>query len=708
MKSITILQDAKAEDQSLLKSKANEEESEPLDLTASSIKEIINIMRGRSHHSTDGPQKGGPGLNPKGKDDKKNKDVKISNVSVKKNVLRTYILRRLYDNHFEKKNDGQYNAIIRVIADPIVLQLCYILIKSKKGITAKGINNVTLDGMELTWFDKISKELLSGKYKFEAAYLFWRGYIPKKDGSLRPLGIGSPREKIVLKAITEVLETIYEIDFLDCSHGFRPARSTHTALKNLYLKGHHHTWVIQGDITKCFDNIPHAIIMKLLKKLINCDRTLQLISKHLRAGYLDPDTKKLVKSNVGTPQGSVISPLLANIVLHELDLFIMKEIITEYTKGIRRATNKAYNKLVWKRYSHATGVLPNTTHILKEARKTPRLDRYDPNFRRCMYIRYADDFVILLEGTHGEAVDIKMKVAEFLKENCGLELNMKKTLVTHLGKGFKFLGADIKKVRPVNSLLFIHNIKGKNIRMRKPVRLRLNVPIQEILKKLIDEGFARRSGSLSKKVLAIPYRKIMNKDHATIVQFFNSKIRGLFNYYTFASNRVKLLNAQWILHYSLAKTLALKLKLGSAAQAFRKFGHLLKDPETGIEFAKFTSAKAIHEFNGKVVPDMDSVFAQTWSTSITQTNIGKTCTVCGTTANIQMHHLKLVANIRAKMISGKLGYRQWIGSTLRKQIPLCDYHHKLFHKGQLLSFEMDRIAKYTGNMTMKTETSKEK
>lgn len=150
MKSITILQDAKAEDQSLLKSKANEEESEPLDLTASSIKEIINIMRGRSHHSTDGPQKGGPGLNPKGKDDKKNKDVKISNVSVKKNVLRTYILRRLYDNHFEKKNDGQYNAIIRVIADPIVLQLCYILIKSKKGITAKGINNVTLDGMELT------------------------------------------------------------------------------------------------------------------------------------------------------------------------------------------------------------------------------------------------------------------------------------------------------------------------------------------------------------------------------------------------------------------------------------------------------------------------------------------------------------------------------------------------------------------------------
>jgi group II intron reverse transcriptase/maturase len=359
----------------------------------------------------------------------------------------------------------------------------------------------------------------------------------------RPLGVGAPREKIVQKGIQIILEAIYEPKFLDCSHGFRPGRSTHSALKLLHLKAHHHSWVIQGDISKCFDKIPHQVIIDLLKKDIKCDKLLAVILKSLKGGYQDPDTKgRIVKTEIGTPQGSVVSPLLANIVLHELDKYVMEEIVATNTVGRRRRTNPVYNKIAVirdprKKYSYEA-----TPQERKDAldlmRRVPRMDPYDPNYRRAMYVRYADDFVVLFEGPKAEAEIIKQKIGSFLAHNTGLELNDAKTVITNVKEGFKFLGATIVKPQETGSRSKHRSLSGAHITMRANVRARVNAPMKKLIEDLIKVGFAGRDSRQA--VVAKPMTSMVNQDHATLLQFYNSKINGILNYYSFAANRSKL------------------------------------------------------------------------------------------------------------------------------------------------------------------------
>jgi group II intron reverse transcriptase/maturase len=477
-----------------------------------------------------------------------------------------------------KNSEGKYNAIVRILADAGFLQFCYMLIKGKPGNMSKGITKETLDGITYKWFCNVAEELRTGKFKFTSAR---RVMIPKpgRKGE-RPLGVGAPREKIVQKGLQVILEAIYEPTFLDCSHGFRPERSTHSALKPLHLKAHQYTWVIQGDISKCFDRIPHEIIMKLLRRKIKCDRTLELIKKALIVGYLDPKTKRTTKTNIGTPQGSVLSPLLANIVLHELDKYLNEELMPQYHRGKRRRTNPLYNTLTHIRHTKRTSTPEERENALKMMLMTPRMDSQDPNYRRSMYIRYADDFIYLFEGPIAEAKDIKENIKNALLKLTGLELNEDKTLITHLDHGFHFLGAYIKGRRRVGYMMKTTTTKGSIIRMRANVRARINMPTAKLIEKLILNGFARRNHQ--GQVLARPLTKMVNLDHSTIIQFYNSKVHGFLNYYTFAANRIETQNLIWILRLSLAKTLARKFKLRSARQAFKKFGPYLKDPTTDV------------------------------------------------------------------------------------------------------------------------------
>ena len=362
---------------------------------------------------------------------------------------------------------------------------------------------------------------------------------PGKKGE-RPLGVGAPREKIVQKGLQIILEAIYEPLFLDCSHGFRPERSTHSALKPLYLRAHHYSWVVQGDISKCFDKIPHDNIMKLLKEKIVCDRTLELIRKALVVGYLDPKTKRITKTDIGTPQGSVLSPLLANIVLHELDKFLHDELMPQYNRGKRRRTNPTYNTLTHIRHTKIGSTPEERENALKMMMLIPRMDTKDPNYRRSLYIRYADDFVYLLEGPIAEAKTIKEEIKNALHKLTGLELNDEKTLITHINDGFHFLGAYVKGLKRVGYMMKTTTTKGNVIRMRANVRARINMPTAKLIEKLVTNGFARKNRE--GQVLARPLTKLVNLDHSTIVQFFNSKVYGLLNYYTFAANRIETQN----------------------------------------------------------------------------------------------------------------------------------------------------------------------
>jgi retron-type reverse transcriptase len=173
-------------------------------------------------------------------------------------------------------------------------------------------------------------------------------------------------------------------------------------------------------------------------------------------------------------------------------------------------------------------------------RTLPRGDMKDMNYRRSMFIRYADDFVFLLQGSKAEALVIKEDITNFLLKFTGLELNADKTLVTHITEGFHFLGAFVKMQRRVGFMMKNRTTTGKHITMRANIRANVCMPTKLLIEKLIKAGFARRNHR--DVLLAKPMTKLVNLDHSTIVQFYNSKIHGLLNYYSFASNRIEIQN----------------------------------------------------------------------------------------------------------------------------------------------------------------------
>lgn len=173
-------------------------------------------------------------------------------------------------------------------------------------------------------------------------------------------------------------------------------------------------------------------------------------------------------------------------------------------------------------------------------RNIPRMDVLDPNFRRSMYIRYADDFVYLFEGPKKEALSIKQSINLFLRNQIGLELNTEKTIVSHIKQGFHFLGAHIQTAKNVDFRMKTRTVKGTPITMRANVRARVNMPTSLLIEKLLKAGFARRNHL--GQVLAKPMTNMVNLDQATITQFYNSKTHGILNYYSFAGNRAESLN----------------------------------------------------------------------------------------------------------------------------------------------------------------------
>ena len=162
-----------------------------------------------------------------------------------------------------------------------------------------------------------------------------------------------------------------------------------------------------------------------------------------------------------------------------------------------------------------------------------------------MYIRYADDFVYLLEGPKEEALIIKEKIKSFLRDKIGLELKDQKTLITHITEGFNFLGAYIKMPKRVWFMMKNKTTTGKEITMRASVRASVCMPTKSLIEKLIKAGFAHRNHL--NVMSAKPKTELVNLDHCTIIQFYNSKIHGLINYYSFACNRIETQNLIWIL-----------------------------------------------------------------------------------------------------------------------------------------------------------------
>ena len=441
----------------------------------------------------------------------------------------------------------RYNGLIKIISNVTFLRRAYQSLqglpvrqgpqgmKSKPGNMTKSVDNENLDGISIKGFEETSENIRSGKFAFKPMR---QVEITKAKGKTRTLRIASPREKVVQKAIQLVLEAIYEPKFSEASHGFRPNRSTHTALKTLYLKGGNSNIAINGDITKCFDSIKHKVILDILKENIKCHRTLELIHKYLKVKSVF-NGRTLKSTDLGTPPklGSVLSPILANIVLDKFDKY-MEKYIRETEKGKTRKVNPTYHRINNRRYKtkdpeKKKELLKNTTRL--------NLPPYglDPECRRMIYVRYADDFIILITGNLKYAHDTKNAVKDFLK-TIGLELNTEKTTIVQTRKGFQFLGARCKRAGQLVKVETKSKQGGGKVHKRLLLRSRLLISanLKELIEKLKKNRFVRcnKTG----RTLATARKDLVNKSHLTIVAFYNNKIRVLLNYYTFASNYASL------------------------------------------------------------------------------------------------------------------------------------------------------------------------
>jgi group II intron reverse transcriptase/maturase len=664
------------------------------DLTASKY-ENTYLLRGRSFHSM---------INVLDKYQKENRDFmligknqvlkqengtpkpvkNVKDVSVQiwlKTVLTTY-----------RDNDDKYNGLIKIISNPTFLKAAYQLIKGKKGNMTPSNNNETLDGISNKWFESTAESLLKGQYEFQPMRIV---QIPKSNNELRTLKIASPREKIVQKAIQLVLESIWENKFSENSYGFRPKRSVHSALKVLHMEGGNYAWAINGDISKCFDTIPHHVIMNLVQKEIKCHRTLELIKKSLEVPS-NKDGKIIPSNSIGTPQGSVLSPVLANIALDQLDKYL-ETFEKEFEIGLIRARSRIYHNFQARRDKSKDRTIRQT--LLKQIMSTNPHDVMDPNFKRLLYVRYADDFVIMVIGSQQDCYDIRRRVKDFLKDKLGLELNLNKTTIVNTKDGFDFLGATCKRAKnpvivKVNRKYPNNEIKHTLIRKRAQRRLLILANLKQLVLTLRKNKFVRFNHL--DKVFACARRDLVNLSHFTIVSFYSNKIKGLINYYSFAGNFSSLRRVLFLLEMSCALTLALKYKIKTARAAFTRFGKNFTDPETGMSLNIPKSMKVQHLYRSNLNTSKPEEFLyESLSKQLTVTsNLDEGCAICGSNFETEMHHIRSVKDVRAKIRTGQSTYQQWVGAHLRKQIPMCKYHHKMYHKGELSVWEIHQLASY--------------
>ncbi len=589
------------------------------------------------------------------------------------------------------KKGKRINGLFRLLENPMLWLQAYINIYANKGATTPGTDGKSLDRFSMERVQRLIKEIKEDHYRFNPVK---RVYIPKANGKQRPLGIPSGDDKLISEVVRMILEKIYEPIFHKNAHGFRPGKSCHTALNEIKNRWHGLKWIIDMDIRGYFDNIHHAILIKLLKEKIEDNKFIHLIELMLTAGYVED--WKFHKTFSGTPQGNIVSPLLANIYLHELDIFV-ETLKTEFNRGKRRASKAEYDRISASIYGlrkkiDSLNQQQNTAeqiHALKQQikildiqRKTNKtLEPLDPNYKRLRYCRYADDFVIGIIGSKYDAITVRDKIQKFIEINLQLEIAHEKSHIVSGSKGARFLGYNIA-IYSGNKT--VRTVRGKcHTRERTMAeRMQLYIPQEKL------SQFCKNKKYGNYATLKTVHRaELFNLSDAEIIKTYNAEMRGLANYYGLAQNFWSLGKLAWVWQTSLLKTLAGKHKttIGKITKRLQTPQGLMLTvrSKTNIHIFKIFKLKDVKrkEATYKHIDDMPNTWQFTLSrTELVQRLNARQCEYCkGQTGPFEVHHIRKLSDLK----EGKKLWQIIMARRQRKTLVLCVSCHDLLHAGKL-------------------------
>ena len=580
-------------------------------------------------------------------------------------------------NKHGKVSDYKFERLYRILFNEEMFHVAYQRIYAKPGNMTPGTDGKTINRMSLQRINKVIASLRDESYKPNPAK---RIYIPKKNGKKRPLGIPSFEDKLVQEVVRMILEAVYEEVFANTSHGFRPNRSCHTALTHIQKTFTGTKWFIEGDIKGFFDNIDHCVLIGILEERINDVRFIRLIRKFLKAGYVEHWQFNHTYS--GTPQGGIISPILANIYLDKFDKF-MDEYAKRFDKGNKRRVNPAYNRICNKRNSLKRKLNAETDvkkreilisqirNMRTEMQQIPYGNDMDEQYRRLKYVRYADDFLIGVIGSKSDCEVIKADLAKYMQEQLKLELSDEKTLITNAQDKAKFLGYEIYVQRSESK---VKNSLGRTNRMFNG-NVRLHVSTEIARNKLLAMNAMVIKQVNGKEIWWAESRGFLTslKEEDIIAQY-NLEIRGFYNYYSIANN-ISAVGDTFggIMKRSCIKTLAHKHN-STMRKEWKRY-------REGQDFVvRYKDSKGQEKcrvlynegFRRKQVNDYAECDHMPNTCFLPQASLVErlkngVCELCGNKAPLMMHHVRTLSKLKADTEWNKLMLKKG-----RKTLAVCE------------------------------------
>jgi group II intron reverse transcriptase/maturase len=543
------------------------------------------------------------------------------------------------------------------------------------GAMTPGTTPETADGMSLAKIDAVIEAVRLERWRWTPVR---RVRIPKSNGKTRPLGIPTWSDKLLQEVVRMILDAYYEPQFSDHSHGFRPVRGCHTALGEIYRTWKGTAWFIEGDISGCFDNIDHSVLMSILAENIRDGRFLRLIANLLKAGYLE-DWKHGVTLS-GTPQGGNVSPVLANIYLDRLDKYVEQTLLPAHNRGTERKRNPAYTHLLWKmRYQERIGHREEAEALRQQLQRLPSKDQSDPDYRRLRYVRYADDFLLGFTGPRKEAEEIKTRLGEFLRDHLKLELSEAKTLVTHArSDAARFLGYEV---------VVLHDNRRHDRRGKRSINALIGLKVPADVVRSHCARYLRHGKPIHRT-------ERLNDSVYSIVAQFQQEYRGVAEYYRLAYNLHRLTDLPWVMERSLAKTLAAKLGT-SVNQVLDRYQTVVptehgpkKVLQVVVERGEGRKPLVAHWGGISLARRMDAILddqpRRVWNgyTELEQRLLADECELCGSRYRVEVHHIRALNDLRRKGWAEPPEWVKVMAARRRKTLVVCKTCHESIHHGR--------------------------